>query len=300
MIRLLLRMAVLAVILGVLAVGLPNSAAPRDDVLLMKTQTASGVDAGSDVIWILGIGSDARPWEPMLETRGDALQLVGINTKTGAATAIGIPRDSWVAIPEHGSEKINSALYFGGPKLQAQTVGNLIGIQPDYVFVTRFESFENLVYAINGIEVNNPRAFSDEYLKDDGFKAGRIKLSGYDALAFSRIRKSLPGGDFDRSANQQRVMRGIHRKIVQRADEPGFLEQGALNVMRYTSTDLPPAQLFRLATAVANVDARKITTCVIPGGIGYVGEQSVVFPDVATARGYGNDARRDATLDKGC
>ena len=38
-----------------------------------------------------------------------------MNTKTGAATAIGIPRDSWVSIPGYGSEKINAALYFGGP-----------------------------------------------------------------------------------------------------------------------------------------------------------------------------------------
>lgn len=300
MIRLMMRVATLAVILGILAVGLPNSAVSRDDVLLMKTSSASGVDSGSDVTWILAIGSDARPWEKMTETRGDALQLIGINTRTGAATAIGVPRDSWVPIPGHGSEKINSALYFGGPKLQAQTVGDLIGIQPDYVFVARFEFFENLVYSIDGIEVDNPRAFSDVYLKDDGFEAGRIKLSGYDAMAFSRIRKSLPGGDFDRSANQQRVLRGIHRKIVQRADQPGFLEKGVFNVMRYTSTDLPPGQLFRLATAVASVDQRKITTCVVPGGIGYVGEQSVVFPDVATARAWGDDARRDATLDKGC
>ena len=40
------------------------------------------------------MGSDARPGEDMTRTRGDALQLVGINTRTGAATAIGIPRDS--------------------------------------------------------------------------------------------------------------------------------------------------------------------------------------------------------------
>ena len=32
-------------------------------------------------------------------------------------------------------------------------------------------------------------------------------------MAFSRIRKSLPGGDFDRSANQQRTLRGIHARI---------------------------------------------------------------------------------------
>ena len=38
----------------------------------------------------------------MTRTRGDALQLVGMNTRTGAAAAIGVPRDSWVPIPGVG------------------------------------------------------------------------------------------------------------------------------------------------------------------------------------------------------
>ena len=68
-----------------------------------------------------------------------------MNTKTGAAAAIGVPRDSWVDIPGHGHDKINASLYYGGPKLLGQTVGNLVGIQPDYVFVTRFPYFIAMV-----------------------------------------------------------------------------------------------------------------------------------------------------------
>ena len=52
----------------------------------------------------------------MTRSRGDALQLIGMNVKTGAASAIGVPRDSWVDIPGYGSNKINAALYFGGPQ----------------------------------------------------------------------------------------------------------------------------------------------------------------------------------------
>ena len=96
-------------------------------------------------MWILAVGSDARPGEEMTRTRGDALQLVGMNTRTGAATAIGIPRDSWVSIPGHGNNKINAALYFGGPQALGGAVGNLVGIQPDYVFVTRFKFFQALI-----------------------------------------------------------------------------------------------------------------------------------------------------------
>ena len=41
-------------------------------------------------------------------------------------------------------------------------------------------------------------------------------------MAFSRIRHNLIRGDFDRSANQQRVLRGIQAKVRAQADEPGL------------------------------------------------------------------------------
>ena len=91
---------------------------------------------------------------------------------------------------------------------------NLIGIEPDYVMVTALP-------VLRGHGRRHRRhhgaptraAFYDPYLKKEGFKQGRIHLDGYNAMAFSRIRKGLAGGDFDRSANQQRTLRGIHARI---------------------------------------------------------------------------------------
>lgn len=294
-----LRAGLLALVLAAVALVVPDSSPAPADVELVKIERAGGVSVGPDVIWILAVGSDARRGEDMLRSRGDALQLVGINTRTDAATAIGVPRDSWVAIPGHGRQKINAALYFGGPRAMAGAIANLIGITPDYVMVTRFPFFERMIDDIGGIEVRNPRAFRDPNLKKEGFRAGRIRLGGYDAMAFSRIRKDLPGGDFDRSANQQRTLRGIHARIRSRADQPGFIERGVMTVLRHTSTNAGPAELYALAQAVARVEPAKITTCVLRGRIGSTAGQSVVFPDVAQARRLGNQARRDATL-KAC
>ena len=293
------RTAVLGAVLAATALVVPDSALHPTDVSLVRVRHAAGVSADSRVIWILGVGSDARPGQDMNRSRGDALQLVGINTVTGAATAIGVPRDSWVPIPGHGSEKINSALYLGGPQAMARAMGDLIGIQPDYVLVTRFPFFEDMVDSIGGITVTNPRRFSDPYLKKEGFRQGRIRLDGYGAMAFSRIRKGLAGGDFDRSANQQRTLRGIHARIRARAAEPGFIERGVLTVLQHTSTDAGPAELFEIAQAVAQVRPDRITTCVVRGRVGWVGPASVVFPDVAQARRLGREARDDATL-RGC
>ncbi len=294
--RRVVRGVVLAVVLAVAAVVVPNSTVQQADVELVKLRTAEGVDAGDDVIWVLAVGSDARPGQDMTRSRGDALQLIGMNTKTGAASAIGIPRDSWVSIPGHGNEKINASLYFGGPALLGQTVGNLVGVQPDYVFVTRFPFFENMINDIGGITVHNPRPFSDEFLKPNGFKAGKIHLDGYGAMAFSRIRHNLLRGDFDRSANQQRTLRGIQAKIRAEASTPGFIEKGVMTVMANMHTNLPPGELFELAQAVAQVDPSKISTCVVQGGIGNIGGASVVIPSVSMARRLGNDARKDATI----
>lgn len=296
LLRRLLRPAVLTLVLATAAFIVPNSAVQPTDAALVKIHTAEGVDAGPDMIWILAVGSDARPGQLMTRSRGDALQLVGLNTKTGAAAAIGIPRDSVVSIPGHGRNRVNAALYFGGPQLLGRAVGGLVGVQPDYVFVTRFPFFEDMVSDIGGITVSNPRAFSDPYLKPKGFKKGRIHLTGYEAMAFSRIRKSLPGGDFDRSANQQRTLRGIYARIRSQADRPGFIERGIMTVMQHTSTNLPPGELFKLAQIVAQVDPSKISTCVVHGSIGSMGAASVVFPFVSDARRYGHDARRDATI----
>jgi LCP family protein required for cell wall assembly len=296
--RLFKRIVTLAVVLGIAALVIPDSAVKPTEMELVKLQRASGVDADNkDIVWILAVGSDARPGEDMTRSRGDALQLIGLNVKTGAASAIGVPRDSWVPIPGYGSNKINASLYFGGPQLLGQTIGNLVGVQPDYVFVTRFKYFQALVGSIGGVDISNPVAFSDSALKPEGFAKGRIHLGPYDAMVFSRIRHNLLRGDFDRSANQQRVIRGIQAKVRARAHEPGFLEQGVLNVMQYLSTDLSPSELFKLAQAVAQVDPSKVTTCVVQGGIGSIGGASVVLPYTDQARRLGDRARNDATLE---
>jgi polyisoprenyl-teichoic acid--peptidoglycan teichoic acid transferase len=291
------RLGTVGLVLAVAAFVVPDSAVKSTEMALVKVDRGGGVDLTPDVVWILAVGSDARPGEEMTRSRGDALQLIGLNSRTGAASAIGVPRDSWVPIPGHGSNKINSALYFGGPQLLGRAVGDLVGIQPDYVFVSRFPFFEAMVQDIGGIEVQNPVRFSDTYLKPRGFPQGRIHLGGYDAMAFARIRHDLVRGDFDRSANQQRVLRGIQAKIRSHAHVPGFMERGVLTVMQHLHTDLSPAELFRLAQAVAHVEPARITTCVVQGGIGTIGGASVVLPFVGQARRLGDEARADATIE---
>jgi len=291
------RLLALGLVLAVCAVVVPSSSVKPTDMALVRLKQATSVDVNPDVVWILAVGSDARPGEDMTHTRGDALQLIGMNTKTGAAAAIGIPRDSYVDIPGVGHDKINASLYYGGPELLGQTVGNLVGIQPDYVFVTRFEKFRAMIGTIGGIEVDNPISFGDDYLKPVPFEAGKIHLGPWDALFFARIRHDLLRGDFDRSANQQRVLIGIQAKIRQNAAHHGFIEKGVLSAIENLATNASPSELYRLARAAAAIKPSLITNCVVQGGIGDVGGASVVLPYVDQALELGDEARDDATLE---
>jgi polyisoprenyl-teichoic acid--peptidoglycan teichoic acid transferase len=291
------RLLVLGVVLVLCATLAPSSSVKPTDLALIKLKQATTVDTNPDVIWILAVGSDARPGEDMTHTRGDALHLIGIDSKTGAAADIGVPRDSWVDIPGVGHDKINAALYYGGPQLLGQAVGNLLGIQPDYVFVTRFTFFQNLIRSIHGVDVDNPVAFSDSSLKPKGFPEGHLHLGPWDALAFSRIRHALLRGDFDRSANQQRVLQGIQAKIRENAGKPGWIEDHVLDAMQNMATNASPSEIYRLARAVAAVKPTKITQCVLLGGIGDIGGASVVLPYLDLAQRLGNEARDDATLE---
>ena len=255
------RLVTLAVVLAVAAVVVPDSAVKPTQMELVKINRATGVDypeSSKDVVWILAVGSDARPGEDMTRVRGDALQLVGMNLRTGAATAIGVPRDSWVPIPGYGSNKINAALYFGGPQALGRAVGQP-GRHPAGLRV------REPLQVLPGADRQHRRHRHPEPASRSATPTSSPRASGraalhlgpYDAMVFSRIRHNLIRGDFDRSANQQRVLRGIQAKVRARAHEPGFLESGVMHVMQYLHTDLPPTELFQLAQAVAQVDPRR-------------------------------------------
>lgn len=290
------RRVVLGLFVAVALLAVPNAGTNPVTATLVKVERAQSVDLSPDVVWILALGSDARPGQAVLRSRADAIQLVGINSRTGAATAIGIPRDSWVNVPGHGSNRINTGLYYGGPQLMAETVRDFVGIEPDYVMVASFWGLRQMVTDIGGVTVNSRHAFSDPYLRPQGFHAGKQHLGGMGALAFSRIRKDLPRGDFDRSANQQETLRAISARIRERADEKGFLDLGTLSVMKNLHTQVSPQDLFVLARAAASIRPDRITHCVVNGSIGNVGGASVVLPYTDQARRYGNDARKDAVI----
>lgn len=289
-------------LLAVVALVLPASSVQPAAISLTSVGSAKAVDWGDGVLWVLVLGSDARPGMPVTEGRTDAIQLVGLNSQRGRAVSIGIPRDSWVRLegPDPGFDRINAALADGGPGVAAQAVADLVGITPDLVLVTGFAGFVDMLESVGEIRVDSPVAFPDN-VHDLVVRRGTNRFDAEQALSFARIRHGLDGDDLARSANHQRLMVGVLEQLRRREDEEGFLEAATLAAIGGLETDLSPGDLYRFAQAITTIDPSQTMACVI-GGVPETTDlgASVLIPDTAQAEALGDDAENDAMLQGGC
>lgn len=220
------------------------------------------------------VGSDARPGEDLLGTRTDSIHFVGLDGK-GAGGILGIPRDSWVPIAGGGRSKINAALSFAGTEGMMETFRDLSGLPLEGYVMTGFAGFEAMIDAVlGGFELVVPAPMKDTASKAD-FAAGPQIFDGGEALAFARTRKTLPNGDFDRSANQGLLMLDVLRNLNERGLRalPRLMELSEPFMM----TDMDAQQLLTFSASTLTADPKKIPNVVAPGSPGWAGSASVVF-----------------------
>ncbi|MGV9411969.1 LCP family protein [Nocardia sp. NPDC003693] len=214
-----------------------------------------GLGGGKDgAVDILMVGIDSRTdahGNPLSDDERAMLHAgdeIGLNTDTivlirvpndgRSATAISIPRDSYVDIPGLGMGKINSA--YGVTKLTEQqkrldkgesaseadsestlagrqalikSVATLTGITVDHYAEVGLLGFVLLTDAVGGVDVCLNNAVY-EPLSGADFTAGEQKLTGPEALSFVRQRHELPRGDLDRIVRQQVYMAQLVHQVV--------------------------------------------------------------------------------------
>lgn len=278
-----------------------GSAARALPVLQLERARAGYVPTldGSEPIFILALGSDARPGEEIDGQRADSIHLIAINPTKHRATIVGFPRDAWVAIPGYGTNKINAAMTAGGPDLVVATVESLMGVTIDYWALTWFDGFRAMIDDIGGLRVDVPFDVVDAYARAE-IPAGPQTLSGKDALAFARARHALPAGDFGRSENQGLLLvSALAQFRAEFAKDPSRLLDWVGAGLRNMRTDVPLDQLLRLAFTASTLNPRKVTNIVLPGGIGMAGGTSVVNLDQAALQAIAADLRDDGLLRKG-
>jgi LCP family protein required for cell wall assembly len=170
----------------------------------------------------------------------DTLILLRIPRDGSRGSAISIPRDTSVMVPDLGrEEKINGAygitkaltmekLVGEGEKDRAkinrdsddagrtaliQAVQVLTGVRVDHYTEVSLYGFYLLTEVIDGVDVCLNHSTSDP---DSGasFAKGPQTVRGGDAVAFVRQRKNLPRGDLDRIVRQQTFLSSAMRKVL--------------------------------------------------------------------------------------
>src|ERR1700754_2817624 len=171
-------------------------------------------------------------------TNTDTIILVRIPNNGKSATAISIPRDSYVSAPGLGKTKINGV--YGqtreakrtnlvkagdsaedaatqgteaGREALIKTVADLTGVTVDHYAEIGLLGFALIADALGGVDVCLKDAVY-EPLSGADFPAGPQKLDGAEALSFVRQRHDLPRGDLDRVVRQQVVMASLAHRVI--------------------------------------------------------------------------------------
>jgi LCP family protein required for cell wall assembly len=225
-----------------------------EDGIFHLSTPALGHGGDDGAIDILLVGSDSRAdahGNPLSDeelatlragddvaTNTDTIILIRIPNSGKSATAISIPRDSYVAAPSLGKTKINgvygqvkedtrAGLVESGvdpEQAEAQgteagrtalikTVADLTGVTVDHYAEVGLLGFSLITDALGGVDVCLKEPVYEE-LSGANFPAGWQTLDGPQALSFVRQRHELPHGDLDRVRRQQALMASLAHKVI--------------------------------------------------------------------------------------
>lgn len=273
------RAAALAAFIGLVSVFIPivGPDAPGSASPLVFGRFDDSFQPTDGKVFVLVIGNDARSGNPD-RSLADAIHIVGVNTKTLRGGILNFPRDSWVNVPGYGSAKINEALFRGGPELVGKTLQDLTGIELDYWVMTGFEGFQGLIKDLGGVKIHIPQDVYDPGGSGAHIKAGTQNIGAATALAYTRTRKSLKGGDVDRTTNQGRFLVAMLNKLHrQTSNDPAAVLDWMVATRRNVRLNVTADEQFRLGILVSQLSPRDIGNVTVPVSLGFVGAASVVF-----------------------
>lgn len=163
-----------------------------------------------------------------LDTRGnseiqekglsDVNMLLVVNPSTKELLMVNVPRDYYV--PLYGEkDKMDKLTHAGtfGVNCSMKTLNSLFDIDCNYYVKVNFKSVVDIVDALGGITVTSDFDFSSRFSlsgKRYYFNKGENVLTGDEALAFARERKSFELGDRQRGIHQQKVIDAVLKKAM--------------------------------------------------------------------------------------
>ncbi len=222
---------------------------------------------------VLILGLDRRP-EQGYAVRSDTMILMTVDPPGPRVALLSIPRDLYVDIPGHGTNRINTAHFWGeneaaggGPVLAMQTVAQSFGVPVHRYVRVDFDGFRAVVDAVGGIDVVVEEPIVDDAYPTDDYgtirieiPAGPLHMDGETALRYARSRHG--SSDFDRTGRQQQILVALARRLLQPEvwpDLPDIYQVVIANV----DTDLTMWDLLLLSDTLYRVGPDGFEHCVI-------------------------------------
>jgi LCP family protein required for cell wall assembly len=155
---------------------------------------------------------------PRTGERSDTIMVIRLDPTTNRSAVLSFPRDLWVKIPGHGTQRINGAFRVDDPQLLIDTIKNEFDVPIDHFIQIDFCAFQRLVSAVGGVSVPLPFPVRDSSTGLNVPVAGCYSFSGIEALEYVRSRHfeyqdaqgawhEDPSSDLGRIARQQDFLR---------------------------------------------------------------------------------------------
>ena len=173
---------------------------------------------GHDRLNVLILGVDSRG-VPGDTDNTDTIIVLSLDPVNRTAAMLSVPRDTLVAIPGHGQDKVNAAYAYGGPDLAQKTVEGLLGIRLNSYALIDFGAFTRIVDSVGGVLIDVKRPIRDEAYPTADFGVERLNIqpgpqlmAGDIALKYARSRHD--SNDFSRAKRQQDVISAIRARLA--------------------------------------------------------------------------------------
>lgn len=246
---------------------LSPASAGFSNYLIVGSDTREGADPGSPDYG--GIG-DAQETSGR---RSDTIILMHVDEVLSTIALTSIPRDLWIEIPGHETNRINAA-YGYGESVLIDTVKTTLGIPIHHYVEVNFNSFKSIIAAVDGVEICFTHPTRDVNTGLNVLEPGCSILDPIQSLAYARSRyfEELIDGewkmdgrsDLGRIERQQTFFEAaISRSVSQVLSNPfraGLLVSAAVDSLRIDAA----TDLIEMANAVRPIASGGIVRVPLP------------------------------------
>lgn len=207
-------------------------------------ENSDGIWYSDSVYNLLIVGYDAGDAEAVMFEgatlpRSDAIILVSINSVKKTVKMVSLSRATYVAIPDHGNKRLNTAHAYGGASTLVETIELNYKIKIDRYVTANFEGFKAIVDVLGGVSVDMSEVEANFAFNGSDKSAGTYLMNGKQALRYVRLRKT--DSDRTRTGRQRKVLKAIanQAKNMSLNQELGIMNE----VLPYVTTNLTKTEI---------------------------------------------------------